>query len=124
MSDPINSLKGMTSQLAAKLKDMDITDTGRFLKIAATPSGRKELAQHAGVETGAILELANRADLARIKGIGGVYADMLEMAGVDTVKELAQRKPDNLHAKLVEINTAEKLSANTPSAAMCEQWVS
>jgi len=44
------------------------------------------LAEHAGVESRAILELANRADLARVRGIGGVFSDLLEQAGVDTVK--------------------------------------
>ena len=49
-----------------------------------------------------MLELVNRADLARIKGIGEVYSNLLENAGVDTVLELSKRVPANLHAKLVE----------------------
>jgi len=123
MSDPISSLKGITPQLTAKLKELDITNTDHFLQVAAKPSGRKELAQHTGVDTELILALANRADLARINGIAGVYADLLEIAGVDTVKELAQRNPESLHAKLVEINNEKKLSGNTPSVSMGEQWI-
>jgi len=34
----------------------------------------------------------------------GVYSDLLEEAGMDTVKELATRRPDNLHAKIDETN--------------------
>ena len=70
-----------------------------------------------------ILELANRADLARISGIAGVFSDLLEHAGVDTVKELATRNPDNLHAKLLEINAAKKLSGRAPSQGMVKDWV-
>jgi predicted flap endonuclease-1-like 5' DNA nuclease len=77
----------------------------------------------AGVDTKAILELANRADLARVKGIGGVYADFMEEAGVDTVKELATRNPENLHAKLVEINNEKKLTERVPTAEMVAEWV-
>lgn len=34
-----------------------------------------------------MLELANRADLARICAIAWVFGDLLQCAGVDTVKE-------------------------------------
>ena len=67
--------------------------------------------------------MANRADLARIKGISGVYSDLMEQAGVDTVKELAKRRPDNLLQKLTETNDAAKLTQRQPTAAMVEDWV-
>jgi predicted flap endonuclease-1-like 5' DNA nuclease len=70
-----------------------------------------------------VLELANRADLARVKGIGKVFSDLLENAGVDTVKELAQRRPDNLLAKLVEINTEKKYAKRTPTMSEVTNWV-
>jgi len=71
-----------------------------------------------------ILELANRADLARIKGVAGVYSDLLEEAGVDTVKELKKRVPEKLHAKLLEINEQKKLTAKPPALKMVATWVS
>jgi predicted flap endonuclease-1-like 5' DNA nuclease len=70
-----------------------------------------------------LLELVNRADLARIKGVSGVYSDLLEEAGVDTVKELATRRPDNLHAKLLQTNEAKQLTQRPPAAAQVEDWV-
>ena len=75
------------------------------------------------MESRVILELANRADLARVRGIGGVFSDLLEQAGVDTVKELATRNPDNLHAKLVEVNADKKLAGRTPHQGMVKDWV-
>jgi predicted flap endonuclease-1-like 5' DNA nuclease len=70
-----------------------------------------------------VLELANRADLARIRGIAGVFGDLLEHAGVDTVRELATRNPDNLHAALVETNEREHVAGRLPNAAMVADWV-
>ena len=78
---------------------------------------------HCGCDPKVILELCNRADLARIKGVSGVYSDLLEKAGVDTVKELATRRPDNLHAKIIETNDTEKLTERPPNAAAVENWV-
>ena len=65
----------------------------------------------------------NRADLSRVKGIGEGYADLLEAAGVDTVPELAQRKPENLYQKLAEVNEAKKLVRQLPTAAKVADWV-
>jgi predicted flap endonuclease-1-like 5' DNA nuclease len=88
-----------------------------------TPAARKELAKKLGMEASAVLELANRADVARINGIGGVFSDLLENAGVDTVKELAKRDPANLMAKLTEVNAKKKLAGRLPTVAQVKDWV-
>jgi hypothetical protein len=43
---------------------------------------------------------------------------------VDTVKELAQRKPDNLAATLAEANTKRKLTKQPPTVDQVKDWVS
>jgi predicted flap endonuclease-1-like 5' DNA nuclease len=123
MAISISKLRGMSAELAAKLKVRGIVYGDQLLEAAATPAGRQALAEQVGVESRVILELANRADLARVSGIAGVFSDLLEHAGVDTVKELATRNPDNLHAKLVEVNVAKKLAGRTPHAGMVKDWV-
>ncbi|MBT8372123.1 MAG: DUF4332 domain-containing protein [Deltaproteobacteria bacterium] len=35
-----------------------------------------------------------------MKGIGSEYAELLEKSGVDTVKELRNRNPENLYFKI------------------------
>jgi predicted flap endonuclease-1-like 5' DNA nuclease len=115
MSLAVNELKGITKELVEALKMKGITDSNAFLEAAKSPKDRKNLATSTGVESSVILNLANRADLARISGIGSVYSDLLEEAGVDTVKELAQRSATNLHAKIMEINTQKELTNRPPS---------
>ncbi len=99
----ISELEGITPELAAALKDAGVDKSDQLLSAAATPQQRAELAAKFDVDERALLELANRADLARIKGIGKIYSDLLEFAGVDTVVELAQRNPDNLFDKIMEV---------------------
>lgn len=123
MTISIKELRGISADLADKLKQEGLSDSDQFLEAAATPAGRKKLAGVCGVGERVILELANRADLARIKGVAGVFADLLEHAGVDTVKELATRRPDNLHAKIKEVNEKEKLSGRLPALSEVERWV-
>jgi predicted flap endonuclease-1-like 5' DNA nuclease len=123
MAVSVDKLRGMSGGLQAKLRERGIYNSDQLLKATQTPSGRKELAEYAGVEASVILELANRADLARIKGIAGVFSDLLEHAGVDTVKELATRRADNLYATLVETNKKEKLAGRAPTLNAVGDWV-
>jgi predicted flap endonuclease-1-like 5' DNA nuclease len=70
-----------------------------------------------------ILEWVNHVDLFRIKGVGEEYADLLEEAGVDTVPELAQRNPETLYQKLLEVNGEKKLVRQLPSQTQVQSWV-
>lgn len=115
MALAIRKLKGVTPELEAKFKARGLDTAEKLFNAALTSKGREELATAMGVEKAVILELANRADLARIKGIAGVYSDLLEEAGVDTVKELKGRTAENLHAKLLEINAAKNLTPKPPT---------
>jgi predicted flap endonuclease-1-like 5' DNA nuclease len=124
MTTPVKELRGATDAIVETLKGKGIDDNEKLVGAAATPAQRKELATLLGCDVKDVLELANRADLARVKGVSGVYSDLLEQAGVDTVKELATRRPDNLHAKLTETNDAEQLTQRPPTAASVEDWVS
>ncbi|HDQ05625.1 MAG TPA: DUF4332 domain-containing protein, partial [Candidatus Bathyarchaeota archaeon] len=63
------------------------------------------------------------SDLMRIKGVGEEYSDLLEEAGVDTVVELAQRNPDNLYAKLLEVNEEKNLVRRLPNLEDVTSWV-
>ena len=55
--------------------------------------------------------------------VGEEYSDLLEEAGVDTVKELRNRSPKNLHKKILEVNTKKKLVRRPPALSMVEDWV-
>jgi predicted flap endonuclease-1-like 5' DNA nuclease len=123
MATAVKDLKGATEAIVAKLKEKGIADNEALLAAGAAPAQRKALAEECGCTPKDILELCNRADLARVKGVSGVYSDLLEKSGVDTVKELATRRPDNLHAKIAETNAAAQLTQRPPPAAAVEDWV-
>jgi len=119
----IEAIEGIGEVYAAKLKEIGIKTTEQFLERAATRKDRKELAETLGISEKLILKWANRADLFRIKGIGEEYSDLLEAAGVDTVPELAQRNPENLYQKLLEVNAEKKLVRRPPSLKQVANWV-
>ena len=124
MTKKLVEIQGIGATHAGKLEAIGVPSQEALLEAGATPKGRKELAEKTGISGKLILKWINRADLARVKGIGEQYADLLELAGVDTVPELAQRKPENLHQKLVELAAERKnLVRRVPSASEVGKWV-
>jgi len=119
----LEDAEGIGPAYAEKLRQAGVRSTDSFLKLAATPKGRQELAEKSGINEKMILEWANHLDLYRIKGVGSEYSDLLEEAGVDTVVELAQRNPENLYQKLVEVNNAKKLVRKMPVQSQVADWI-
>jgi len=119
----LSMIEGIGEKYAAKLESAGIRSMGALLEAGSGKKGRKELAKKSGLSEKQILKWVNRADLARIKGVGTQYADLLECSGVDTVPELAQRKPENLHAKMAEVNALKKLVRQVPSLSQVNNWV-
>ena len=116
-------IEGIGAKFAAKLKGAGIGSTEALIEKCATAKGRKEIAEKTGLSTDQLLQWVNHIDLFRIKGVGAEYSDLLEAAGVDSAPELAQRKPDNLFQKLVEVNKAKKLVRKLPVQSQVANWV-
>lgn len=119
----LSDIEGIGPTYAAKLTEAGLTSQEALLNAGCTKKGRKEIADKSGISEKLVLNWVNRADLSRIKGVGTQYADLLEFAGVDTVPELAQRKAENLHAKIVEVNTEKNLVRKLPTLSQVEDWV-
>jgi predicted flap endonuclease-1-like 5' DNA nuclease len=119
----VKDIEGIAEATGAKLKAMGISTTEALLERGGTKKGREEIAQTTGISERSILRWVNHADLFRIKGVAGEYAELLEAAGVDSVRELAQRRADNLHQRLVETNEAKKLVRQVPSQRQVEDWI-
>lgn len=123
MSYPVLKIEGIGPKYAKKLNAVGVRSTGRLLERAKDPKGRGQLAADSGIDETLILKWANMSDLMRVKGIGEEYSELLEVAGVDTIKELRNRRPDNLHAKMAEVNAARKLVRVLPSLNKVKSWV-
>lgn len=119
----ISSIEGIGPAYSEKLAAAGIKTTEKLLKDGASKKGRKSIADASGIDEKKILRWVNMADLFRLKGVGEEYSDLLEAAGVDTVKELRNRNAANLHAKMTEVNAEKSLVRQLPSADKVEAWV-
>ena len=121
----IETIEGIGIKHGKALRKVGVRSTNELLKAGGAKKGRKALAAESGVTEGLLLEWVNRADLVRVRGVGGEYSDLLEKSGVDTVKVLRNRNAANLHAKLHETNQSKKrpLVRRPPSLGEVERWV-
>ncbi|HEY3340869.1 MAG TPA: DUF4332 domain-containing protein [Anaerolineae bacterium] len=116
-------IEGVGESYAEKLKTAGVRSIEGLLKKGCTPQGRQKISEQSAVSDALILRWVNHADLFRIRGVAGEYAELLEAAGVDTVVELAHRNAENLHAKLGETNLARKLVRRLPTLSQVDNWI-
>src|SRR5690606_20920157 len=93
MSLHVSKLRGISHDVRIKLKRQGVSYTHQLLREAGTASRCRRLAMRSGIDEATLTRLVRRADLARIKGIGAIFADMLEMIGIDQVALLAEQDP-------------------------------
>lgn len=119
----LSDIEGIGEVYQQKLLDAGINSVEQLLETCAEKKARTTLAEPTGISDKLILAWVNKADLCRISGVSTQYADLLEQAGVDSVAELAQRRADNLAAKMTETNEQKKLVKKLPTESQVESWI-
>ncbi len=123
MAYKIVEIEGVGEAYAEKLTAAGINTVDDLLDRCAAPAGRKALAEATGIAEKLILRWTNHADLFRINGVGPQFAELLEAAGVDTVKELRHRVAANLVAKMNEVNEQKKLVRRVPAEVEVQRMI-
>jgi predicted flap endonuclease-1-like 5' DNA nuclease len=123
MTYPITEIADIDEDVAAIFKSVGIRTTTSLLETARTSKGRKRLAEKTGIDEKQLLCWANKADRMRIKGVGEDYAELLQAAGVDTIKELKYRNPAKLAKAMAAANAKRKLVRVLPSDGAVVRWI-
>ena len=123
MAYKIEDIEGIGPAYAEKLAPHGVKTTDDYLQHCCTKKGRAEMAEKSGISEKLLLNWANKADLMRVKGVSSQYSELLEAAGVDTVKELRNRNAENTAAKMKEVNDEKNLCNASPSAGEVQKWI-
>ncbi len=123
MNYSIETIEGIGEVHGKTLKEAGIANTKALLERCGTRAGRAKTAKETGLTEAQLLKWTNMADLMRISGVGEEYSELLEAAGVDTIKELRNRNPETLTAMMEQTNQTKNLTRLTPKQAQVEKWV-
>ena len=119
----ISELDGLRPGFAIKMRKAGIRTTEKLLETANSLKGRQMLAEKTEIDQKQLLCVANLIDRMRIKGVGLEYAELLEAAGVKTVRELRYRNPARLADAMAKANLERKLVRVLPSQHTVERWI-
>ena len=119
----IDQVAGIDHKQATKLRKAGVRTSKRLIELAATRRGRTELSKETGLSPKDLQGGVHHADLLRVKGVGGEYAELLVAAGVDTLRDLRRRNPTALLAKIIGLNGSDRVVDRLPTESMVEGWI-
>jgi hypothetical protein len=120
---PLAEIERLTAEEVALFERVGIDNTQALLEEGATPEGRQDIAARTGIDEAEIHHLTTIADLLRVPGITGSFANLIAATGIESVSHLSEQKPYQFALKLKEINTELQLLPTCPGATTVSQWV-
>jgi predicted flap endonuclease-1-like 5' DNA nuclease len=113
----------VSSAEAEKLHKAGVETTEQLLDKAAKAKDRKTLAKASGLKPAALLDLARRCDLLRLKGVGSEMVLLLEAAGVKTTAALGKLTSAGLMESITKANQAKKITEKPPTEPQVGDWI-
>ncbi|MEP6992059.1 MAG: DUF4332 domain-containing protein [bacterium] len=123
MTYKIEQIEGIGVLFAERLATAGVHTSDELLARCDTFDGRMRLEALTGVSEPVLLTWANQADLMRVNGIGSEFGQLLESSGIQSVKELSARKPENVVQLLDLVNEEKKLTRVVPPLKTVKRWV-
>lgn len=122
-SYPVEQIEGVGKIYAKKLRSIGVRQTHDLLDLCRDAEGRDRLAKYLKVSSKEVSRWTSMADLMRVSGIGGQFAELLEAANVSTIEDLMNQKGDQLAQRLNEINNKKNMARNVPDSSRVGEWV-
>ena len=118
----IIEVEGIGEKYAEKLEKAGIKKVEDLIPLSK--KDMDDLAKKTGISRKLIDKWQEHADLMRLTGVGPEYAEALNVIGVDSVKELAQRNPENTLAKIQEMDKEKpNVIRRIPSLDSLKKWI-
>lgn len=120
----IKSLVRVSADEIKALKKAKIKDTRRlYQKTYKSPKALKTLQGKTRISLTRLASLAGVADLCRLYKVTPRVAQLLLLAGIPSMVELAKQDAEDISKRITAINEAQKLTRNLPSTADLRGWI-
>lgn len=122
MNYKMSDLKGIDENQVAQLRQGNVENTDEMMNVWKDPARRSSITASTGLTDEQLTRLASMARVARIKGVGPKYADLLVTAGVRGRKSLGTYTPETLVQHLGDVSAAKNLAGPLPSLIEVGAW--
>jgi predicted RecB family nuclease len=119
----IDEVVGVSVRDATKLRKAGIKTSRGLIDSASTRRARSDLSARTGIAPRDLQTWVHHADLLRVRGIGGEYAELLVAAGVETIRDLRRRNSTALLAKIISMNGYDKVVKRLPTESILNGWI-
>lgn len=122
MNYKMSDLKGIEPTLVEQLAKGGIENTDEMMRDWNDMTKRQGLVTTTGLDQEQLGRLASMARVARLRGVGPKYAELLVTAGVRGRKSLATFTPESLVKHLGDVTAAKNLSYPVPTLVEVGAW--
>ena len=135
----IEAIEDIGVRHQARLKAADLRSCRSLLEAGATKRGRKVISETVGVAENRVLEWIHKADMMGnlawiprwihrsmdVNGISTQYSELLEAAGIDSIRKLRRSRSAQLHKALANANDSHRkpLVKRMPSQDQLSDWI-
>ena len=119
----IEEVEGIGKGYGKQLREMGIARTSDLISKCSTHIDRKPIAEIMKLEEWVISSWTSMADLCRVKGVGGQFAELLDFSGVHSTQQLATSNANGLLVKLIETNENEHRVSEVPGVNVIAGWI-
>jgi hypothetical protein len=118
----IEEIEGIGKGYSRRLRDIGISSTRKLLSRGIDSEGISEIAKQVNNEEFVIRSWVSMADLIRVSGIRGQFAELLVTSGIKSVQQLAKQDSTQLIEKLIRTITRENRKRAAPTIEMAIVW--
>lgn len=118
----IRQLRSIDPDLFNRLNSIGLMDFTILFDATLTADMLGEVAEKAGIDEEELINLAGRAQMMAIDGLGLVYSELLNVVGIRSVNQLSRCDPFELHARIKETAVNAKVG-RVPNRATVEHWI-
>jgi CBS domain-containing protein len=92
----LSEVKGIKGKFDRKLRMVGLITTKDLLDNCRTPTARNSYSREIGIDPYLLFKWTKMADLMRLEGVGQQLAELLVLAGIDSMKSLAVSSPEEI----------------------------
>ena len=119
----IESIEGIGPGFGKRLKNLGIHTTDEFAhRFLGNEEAIQKLSKDTKIDAEAIRAWASMADLMKLPGVDGQYAEIMHVVGVKDREDLSKRDPKTLYQQMVEFNKKNPIVPEVPGIGLLVKW--